>query len=210
MFVSITLLCLLGGSQSFSNHFYSSKRSSLSLRVSPAMPPTDSSLLTPKELDSMKATMPKTKEDIQVSSPASGEGMREEVGGEGIMAVSNLRPPPSHVCALPEREISRDRYLYPKHVEVIRDFEDKVRMDRRRSAVGQLCAHARAPTSAPPPYTCEREKKPSYEPLLPRLSFKPFCRLTLQLMTSSLRRARICGSRRTTFPTWSARTGLSS
>jgi len=53
------------------------------------MPPVDSSVLTPKELDSMKATLPKTSEEIAT-------------------------------------ELARDRYLYPKHVEVIRDFEPVV------------------------------------------------------------------------------------
>mmetsp|Transcript_29285 Transcript_29285/g.55334 ORF Transcript_29285/g.55334 Transcript_29285/m.55334 type:complete len:427 (-) Transcript_29285:110-1390(-) len=65
---------------------HSLRSGDISLKVS-RMPPTDSSYtMTPKELESMKATQPKSKEEIA-------------------------------------KEIARSRYLYPKHVEVIRDFE---------------------------------------------------------------------------------------
>ncbi len=50
------------------------------------MPPADSSVMTKKELSEMRATVPKTREEI-------------------------------------EEEINRSRYLYPKHVEVMRDME---------------------------------------------------------------------------------------
>jgi len=50
------------------------------------MPPVDSNTLTPRELETMHATKPKSKEEIA-------------------------------------KEIARSRYLYPKHVEVVRDFE---------------------------------------------------------------------------------------
>lgn len=71
----------------------------------------------------MKATMPKTKEDIQ-------------------------------------REISRDRYLYPKHVEVIRDFEDKV-----DSAVDDVLLETGANMWQPQDYLPDMEREDWVEQL---------------------------------------------